>query len=322
MSLVFGIDIGGTNLRVALADDQGRLLRRAKAPTDGEASPEVAVDTLVGMMHGLAHEQGVEFSDVGATGAGVPGLTNPDLGILYRAPHLPSWRDVPFAELLQQATSIPTHLQNDANLAAYGEFHQGAGRGCRHLLYVTVSTGIGGGIVINRRLYSGAGGAAGEVGHIVIDPDGPPCSCGARGCVEAMASGSSMARIAGERLAAGEASSLSSVAGELTGAAVAAAAGEGDTMALDILHHAGNLLGLALGSLLNILAPEVLVLGGGSIQSGPALLDPMYAAIRRHAFEATLSHVRIELAGLGQDAGIVGAVEWARDHLPGGRPDA
>ncbi|MEA2646705.1 MAG: glucokinase [Chloroflexota bacterium] len=321
MSLVFGIDIGGTNLRVALAGEDGAILRRAATPTDEDAAPEAVVETLGGMMRGLAHEQGVELAEVGATGVGLPGVTDPRRGVLHRAPHLPKWREVPFGDMLRGATAIATHVQNDANLAAYGEFHQGAGRGTSDLLFVTVSTGIGGGIVINRRLYSGASGAAGEVGHIVVDPDGPECSCGARGCLESLASGSSMARLARERMAAGEESSLARLDGPVTGAAVAAAAVDGDALALDILHRAGHLLGLGLGSLLNILDPEVLVLGGGSIQSGAPLLEPMYAALRRQAFEAILGHVRIELAGLGQDAGLVGAVEWARDHLPGGRPD-
>jgi glucokinase len=182
------------------------------------------------------------------------------------------------------------------------------------MLYVTVSTGIGGGIVIDGKLYGGAAGTAGEVGHVVVDANGRRCSCGARGCLEAMASGTSMGEIAAERIAAGEASSLDHSV-PITGEAVAKAAAGGDQLATSVLNRAGHLLGLALGGLLNILAPQVLVLGGGAMQSGPPLLEPMHAAIREQAFEATMRHARVEMAELGQDPGVVGAVEWALDWL-------
>jgi len=238
--------------------------------------------------------------------------------MLFDPPHLPGWHNVPVAALLKAATGVPTHLENDAQLAAYGEFHKGAGQGSRHLVFVTISTGIGGGIVIDGKLYSGAGGAAGEVGHVVIDPGGPMCSCGRRGHLEALASGTSMARIAGERIAAGEPSTLSELE-SITARELGVASAAGDALATSVLADAGRLLGLGLGGLLNVLDPEVLVLGGGVIQIGPSLLDHLYAAIREQTFEITYSHVRIATAGLGQDAGLVGALEWARDHLPGGR---
>jgi glucokinase len=318
---VFGIDVGGTNLRVALADESGQLVDRRHHDTDPSASAEVGVKTLAEMMQELAQTHGLAMSDFGAAGVGVPGPTDPAKGILFDPPHLPGWHNVPLAALLETAAGVPTHIENDAQLAAYGEFHRGAGRGSRHLVFVTISTGIGGGIVIDGKLYSGAGGAAGEVGHVVIDPDGPMCSCGRRGHLEALASGTAMARIAGERIAAGEESTLAGLE-TITAKAIGDAAEAGDSLALSILADAGRLLGLSLGGLLNILDPEVLVLGGGTIQIGPLLLDHLYAGIKEQAFETTYNHARIATAGLGQDAGLVGAVEWARDHLPGGREGA
>jgi glucokinase len=288
---VFGIDVGGTNLRVAMGYETGEMVDKRHRDTHPMAGANEGIKTLAEMMEELARDHGLATTDFGSAGVGVPGPTDPVKGMLIDPPHLPGWHNVPVAGLLEAATGVPTHLENDAQLAAYGEFHKGAGRGSRHLVFVTISTGIGGGIVIDGKLYSGAGGAAGEVGHVVIDPNGPICSCGRRGHLEALASGTSMARIAAERIAAGSQTAA----------------------------DAGRLLGLSLGGLLNILDPEVLVLGGGVIQIGPLLLDHLYAAIQEQAFEFTYSHVRIATASLGQDAGLVGALEWARDHLPGGR---
>ena len=315
---VFGIDVGGTNLRVAMGYETGEVVDKRHRDTHPMAGANEGIKTLAEMMEELALDHGLATTDFGSAGVGVPGPTDPVKGMLIDPPHLPGWHNVPVAGLLEAATGVPTHLENDAQLAAYGEFHKGAGRGSRHLVFVTISTGIGGGIVIDGKLYSGAGGAAGEVGHVVIDPNGPICSCGRRGHLEALASGTSMARIAAERIAAGEPSTLSELE-SITAKDLGAAAGEGDALALSVLADAGRLLGLSLGGLLNILDPEVLVLGGGVIQIGPLLLDHLYAAIQEQAFEFTYSHVRIATASLGQDAGLVGALEWARDHLPGGR---
>jgi glucokinase len=315
---VFGVDVGGTNLRVALGDESGVLVDKRHRDTGVNAGAEKGIRALAEMMEELARDHGLAMTDLGSAGVGVPGPTDPVKGMLFDPPHLPGWHNVPVASLLEAATGVPVHLENDAQLAAYGEFHKGAGRGSRHLVFVTISTGIGGGIVIDGKLYSGAGGSAGEVGHVVIDPDGPICSCGRRGHLEGLASGTSMARIAGERIAAGEPSTLSTLE-SITARDLGVAAGDGDALALSVLADAGRLLGLSLGGLLNILDPEVLVLGGGAIQIGPPLLDHLYAAIQEQAFEITFSHVRIATAMLGQDAGLVGALEWARDHLPGGR---
>ena len=318
---VFGIDVGGTNLRVALGSETGEILDKRHRDTHPEAGSEAGIATLATMMAELAAAHNLTMSDFGSVGMGVPGPSDPVTGILFDPPHLPGWHNVPVAKLLEEATGIPTHLENDAQLAAYGEFHRGAGRGCRHLVFVTISTGIGGGIIIDRKLYSGAGGTAGEIGHIMVDPDGPICGCGRKGHLEGLASGTSMARIAAERIAAGEKSSMAAMQ-KITAQDIGLAADAGDSLAQSVLEDAGWLLGRSLGGVLNILDPEVLVLGGGVVQIGPRLLDYLYAGIKEQAFESTYSHVRITLAELGQDAGLIGALEWARDHLPGGRDGA
>jgi glucokinase len=294
------------------------MVDRRHRDTEPNAGADQGVRALAEMMEELARRHGLEMSDFGSAGVGVPGPTDPAKGMLFDPPHLPGWHNVALAALLEAATGVPTRIQNDAQLAAYGEFHRGAGRGSRHMVFVTISTGIGGGIIIDGKLYSGAAGAAGEVGHVVIDPNGPMCSCGRRGHLEALASGTSIARIASERIVAGETSSLSRLEA-ITAKDIGEAADQGDALSQSVLANAGRLLGLSLGGLLNILDPEALVLGGGVIQIGPLLLDPLRAGIKEQAFESTYSHARIAIAGLGQDAGLVGAVEWARDHLPDGR---
>ena len=318
---VFGIDVGGTNLRVALGSESGEIIDKLHRDTHPEAGADEGIRTLAAMMAELARAHDLTMSDFGSAGVGVPGPTDPVKGILFNPPHLPGWHNVPAARLLEEATGVPTHLENDAQLAAYGEFHRGAGRGSRHIVFITISTGIGGGIVIDRKLYSGAGGTAGEVGHVMVDPDGPLCSCGRRGHLEALASGTSMARIATERIAAGEKSSMAALE-SITARDIGDAADAGDRLAQAILENAGWLLGRSFGGLLNILDPEVLILGGGVIQIGSRLLDHLYAGIKEQAFESTYSHVRITTAELGQDAGLIGALEWARDHLHGGREGA
>ena len=317
MKGVIGVDVGGTNLRAVLADVvDGRvhIIDRRVAHTEADHGPEDGVETLTTMIEGLLQKNQWLAGDVGALGVAVPGPTDPVRGVLLTPPNLPKWRNVPLKEMLEKTTRIPVHLENDANLAGWGEFTQGAGGGCRHMLYVTVSTGIGGGIVIDGQLYSGASGTAGEVGHVTLDPDGPLCNCGSRGCLEAMASGTAIARMARERMAAGAASSLSPQ-GDLQATDVAHAAEQGDALAQAVMQETGTYLGLGLGGVVNILNPEVLVLGGGAIQSGEPLLAPMRRALEARAFPSAFEGLRIEVAQLGQDAGLIGAAEWAVEHV-------
>jgi glucokinase len=317
MKGVIGIDVGGTNLRAVLADVvDGRvhIIDRRVAHTEADHGPDDGVVTLTAMIEELLEKHQWQAGDVGAVGVAAPGPTDPVRGVLLTPPNLPKWRNAPLREMLEKPLGIPVHLENDANLAGWGEFIQGAGRGCRHLLYVTVSTGIGGGIVIDGQLYSGASGTAGEVGHVTLDPDGPLCNCGSRGCLEAMASGTAIARMARERIAAGAASSLSPAA-DLQATDVAHAAEQGDALAQAVMQETGTYLGLGLGGLVNILNPEVLVLGGGAVQSGEPLLAPMRRALQARAFPSAFDGLRVEVAQLGQDAGLIGAAEWAVEHV-------
>jgi glucokinase len=231
-------------------------------------------------------------------GIGAPGPVDPVQGMLINPPNLQGWHDAPLAEMVGVATACPVHLENDANLAALGEYHQGAGRGSRHMVYITWSTGVGGGLVIDGQLYSGAHGSAGEFGHMILDPDGPVCGCGQRGCVEALCSGSNIARQYGE-----------------PASKVLQAAAAGNERAELIVQRIATYMGLALINLANLYDPELIVIGGGFTRSWALLHPVMLDVLRTSPFIKERRRPKIRRASLGDRAGLVGAVEWARAWL-------
>jgi glucokinase len=239
-------------------------------------------------------------------------------GILRFAPNL-AWRELPIARRMREALGLPCQVDNDANVAAWGEHRFGAGRGYRHMLLVTVGTGIGGGIVAGGRLFRGAHGFAAEIGHIIVEPDGPPCGCGNRGCWEKVASGDAIGRL-GREAAARPNSVIAALAGgdpaKVTGRIVTDAARQGDRAAVGILAEVGGRLGEGIAGLVNVLDPEVVVVGGGAIDAGDLLLDPARRAYA-HAVEGRdhRPEVPIVAAELGNDAGAVGAAALALEEL-------
>src|SRR6266550_657745 len=233
-----GIDLGGTQLRVAVADDRGRL------KTDG---------TATGRVRALA--------------IGLPGPVDPAAGLVISPGNLPGFRNVPLNRILTRATGIPSFLHHDAHLAALGEHRRGAARGASEMIYVTVSTGIGAGILLGGELYAGAHGIAGEVGHIVLEPDGPLCTCGQGGDLESIASGTGIARAARDLAPSTPGSALHGLE-HPQAEDVVRAARAGDELATAILQNAGTYLGIAMGTLVNLFNPQLIVLGGSVIKAG------------------------------------------------------
>ncbi len=302
-----GVDLGGTLVRAAVATGEATHAMPVRHPTPHAAPAEVVLDTIAAA---------VREATAGVTPAGVaigvPGPLDPVAGVVHAAPNLRGWEELAAQRLLEQRLDCPVAIQNDAHLAGFAEWIAGAGRGTRDMVFVTVSTGVGGGLVLDGELYSGFAGTAGEIGHTIYCPDGPPCGQGHRGCLEGTASGTAIARRAHELLAAGEESSLRTVAPDLLDArAVADAAEAGDPLALRLYAEAGRALGLAIGGFVNLLSPEAVVVGGGLINAGALLFDPLRRALPEIAFEAPLSRCRVVAAELGTDAGLVGAVAWA-----------
>lgn len=304
-AVAIAIDLGGTQYRVGAVTASGEVLFRSAYPTNVEAGPD-------GIIRDVAAAVTQARAALGARpcvglGVAAAGPLDPATGTILHAPNLPGWRDVPLAQRLEAHTGLLVRVGNDANLAALAEARCGAGRGATNLVYLTVSTGVGSGFVVDGRLLLGEQGLAAEAGHMAIFLDGPLCGCGNRGCLEAYASGTGMANRAREALAAGRSSSLSSLGAQVTAAAIASAAEKGDQLAQELIAGAGRALGLGIRNLLHLLNPSVVVIGGGVSRIGPRLWDPMLQVVESDALEAYPRGVRIVPASLGDDSGLVGA---------------
>lgn len=315
---VIGVDLGGTKIYTALAGENGEVLAEVKVRTKAEEGLEPVIGRIAESCRTVCAGAGVSAGKVAAVAVGTPGPLDTKSGLVYFAPNL-KWRDVPLKALLEEALGLPVFLDNDANLAALGEHTYGAGRGVRDMVLISVGTGIGGGLVLNGGLYRGFAGGAGEIGHMVICPDGPPCGCGNRGCLEALASGTALARQAEELIKKGEGAGILAAAGGEPGAvdagAVSAAAGAGDSQAIALFEEAGRYLGIGIANLAHLLDPELVVIGGGVAVSA----DLLFNAARREAGRASLaperSPVRVVRAGLGGRAGLLGSVAMALEKM-------
>jgi len=304
---VIGVDLGGTYIRAVLADGRDVFVERHRAMTLAKEGASAVLDRIAGMVIDLSSRVG----QVAAVGIASPGPLNAKTGVVYSPPAFPDWRDVPLVRLMHERTGLPFFLGNDANVAALGEFDYGAGRGFRHLIYITVSTGIGGGVIVDGHLLEGQKGAAGEVGHMVMEQDGPLCG---HGCLEALASGTAIARQAREALASGRESAIGSLAGadDITAEVVAGAAKEGDGLGVELIRAAGRRLGHGMINLVHVFNPQVVVIGGGVTNAGELLLEPMRETVSAGLMSVFKEDLAILLPGLGADAGLYGAVALAR----------
>ena len=306
---IAGVDIGGTNLRVGLVPfEGGRPIAVRQERTRRERGPAHVVARVVAMLKNASRQ--IEPGSVAGIGVGSPGPVARKSGVVLETPNL-GWRNVPLRDLIGEATGLPVALDNDANCAAYGEWWQGAGRGADRLIGLTLGTGIGGGIVIGGEIYHGASDAAGEIGHMSVDFAGRLCACGSRGCVEAYASGPSMAARAVEGLANGAESVLGIVTagarGRVTARTVCEAAAAGDGYAAGILTDTARILAVAVANLVNLFNPDVIVIAGGLSAAGEHLFGPLGREVRRRAFPSAIDVCRIVPAELAGTAGMIGA---------------
>jgi len=309
-----GVDLGGTKILTAVADRQGNVLSKVKVPTGAELGRQHVIDEVVRSVEVALNEAGLSVDKVAAVGVGAPGPLDPVTGLVFLAPNL-GWRKVPLGEILGGRLSLPVFVDNDANLAALGECVYGSGQGAENLVYITVSTGVGGGLILGGQIYHGFSGGAGEIGHLTLAEDGPLCNCGNYGCLEALASGTAIANRAAALVAAGRGLGILAEAGgdkhRVSARAVAAAAAKGDTEAVLIMRDAGRYLGMAVAGILNLLNPSVVVFGGGVAQSGAILWEAMLEATRRCALGPAWQGVSIVRAALGEEAGVRGALALA-----------
>ncbi|HWV88104.1 MAG TPA: ROK family protein [Capillimicrobium sp.] len=311
---VLALDIGGTKLAAGVVEDDGAVRAFAVAPSAAARGPQDTLARLFALGR-RAIEQAGPGTPVDAVGIGCGGPLDPRRGVLVAPAHLPGWHDVPVVAMAQEAFGLPAAIENDATAAAAGEHRWGRGAGVRHLVYLTISTGVGGGIVADGRLYRGAAANGGELGHVTVDRDGRPCrTCGRRGCLEAYASGTAIAERATEALAAaapgGPPSALAAIP-QPTAADVAAAARDGDPLAVAVWDETCAALACGLTSLVNVLEPELVVLGGGVTRAGEQLLAPVRERVAADAMGPAAAAVRIERSAFDDRVGVMGAAAIA-----------
>jgi len=312
MENIIAVDIGGTHMRVAIYAPGGY------APLFHERvrshAPNESVFDRLTRLIAKAWRQGEGAQAIGISS---PGPLDPHTGVILAPPNIQEWRDFPLAEQLTERFKVPVFLDNDANLAGLAEWKFGAGRGHRNALYLTISTGVGGGVIVEDRLLQGHHGLAAELGHMIVDsrPDAPLCGCGFRGHLEAFASGTGIERYAAEQLAAGRASALT---GRPSAREIAQAAQAGDDLARAAFARAGDYLGLGVANYLHIFNPSIVIFGGGVSQSGALLFEPFEASLQARVFHPRyLDGLVIARAQLGDDAGLLGALTLARLKVGG-----
>jgi glucokinase len=312
MPQIVAVDLGGTNIRAAyFPTAEPPPKKQSKSPTHASEGPEVVIARLIDVIQSMIPEK----HDALRIGVGSPGPLDPVRGIIYKAVNLPGWVNIPLKEKLETHFGCSVEVGNDANLAALGEWRFGAGRGTNNLVYLTISTGIGGGVIVDGRLLLGAQGLGAEVGHITVIPDGPICGCGQRGHLEAVAAGPAIARHAMVLLEAGRSSILNEkleTTEPLTSEDVGKAAHQGDSLAIEIVEYAGEIIGRVMADLAHLFNPEVFILGGGVSQIGPLLFESIDRTLRSHVMDSAYVKDHCVLpAALGDDAGLIGAMVLA-----------
>ncbi|MGD0354940.1 MAG: ROK family protein [Dehalococcoidia bacterium] len=316
---VVAVDLGGTKYIAAVIGPRGKMLSRVYCPTLSHEGHARIIDRLAASIKEAVKEAGFKLRDMAGMGVAAAGIIDINRGLITEAPNLPKWRNIFLRDLLKDEFKIPVFVLNDASAAALGEHRLGAGRGLDNLIYMTVSTGIGGGMIVNGELYNGTDGSAAEVGHMIIQVDGPLCHCGHYGCLEAMASGTAIARMAEERLRSGWTSILSKSRRKITAEDVAAAAKKGDVLACQVIDDAAGYLGIGMAGLVNLFNPQMIVVGGGVSALGERLLRPARKSMKQHAFKLPAGTVRVVRSALGADSGLMGAAIYARRQA-GGKP--
>ena len=310
-SVAIGVDVGGTGTKGALVDDAGAILLRLERPTDVHAGTK----GVLGLVEDLAGRAAELDAEVVAVGVGAAGFVDAARGAITFSPNV-VYDDPAIADALRARTGLPVAIDNDANAAAWAERVYGTARGCDHLALVMVGTGIGSGFVVGGHLLRGFTGAAAELGHTVVDPDGPRCNCGMRGCIEEYASGRAIARDARDEVRAERDSAILDFAGTIeaiTAKHVAQAARQYDEVARRVMRRAGTALGVCLSNVANLFDPEVIVVGGGVARAGEPYLGPARDELVRRSNEQRRRPMRLDVTTLGSDAGILGAAALAFD---------
>jgi len=312
---LIAVDLGGTQIRAARYLAGGMQELRVALPTGAEDGPEAVLQRI----RSAIQQVWPKNERVAGIGIGAPGPVDYKRGIVRFAPNIPGFNQIPLRDKLVEAFDVPVFAGNDADVAALGEYRFGAGQGVSSMIYLTISTGIGGGIIIDNKLFTGGNGMGGEIGHMVMDVNGVRCGCGSRGCLETLASGTAIARMARERLEEGATSLIRDLVGgdltRVTAKEVNQAAQQGDPLAIELFELAGTYLGAAIVSLMYVINPALFVFGGSVTQAGELLFAPMRRAIEERAPAIYRENLRLTTAALGGDVGLWGALALALSEL-------
>lgn len=304
-----GVDVGGTNIKLALVDKKGAIVYSNTVPTRVEMGYEYTISNIKQAIYDLMKESKTTKDVIDGIGFGFPGQVDCEKGIVRIAPNIPGWVNVPIASIVEEEFNIPVKVDNDVRCAALAELNYGAGRNCQNLICITVGTGIGSGLILNGKLVRGANNAAGEIGHIKLKmKDGPICGCGDTGCLEAFASGPAIVAMAEEYIKGGKSTKYRELANpDITPYIVAEAAKQGDAVAKRIYETIGEYIGIGLSSVVNLLNPEKIVVGGGVADAGELLFEPIRRTLIERAMPIQGNSVEVVAAELANSAGVIGA---------------
>ena len=317
---VVGVDMGGTKILAAVINAKGEIVQQAKRATKPKKGPEEVIERITRCVREAIDSAELNPSQIRAIGIGSPGPLDPETGVIIFAPNL-GWSNVPLKAKLEANLSIPTFVDNDVNVGTLGEYAFGAGQGVKNLVGIFVGTGIGGGIILDGKLFHGVNKTAGEIGHMIVEAKGPRCGCGNFGCLEAVASRTAITRdLQKAILKKGKKSKLTELNGGnldlIRSKAIARAVKQGDKPTIKVVRRAAKYLGISVASIVHFLNPEMVVLGGGVVEAmGDSLLDPIRHAAAEYALPTTMDGVQIVAATLGDNAGVIGASVLARERL-------
>ncbi len=319
---LLGFDLGGTKMLAAVFNHKYEIVSRCKRRTRADRGADEVFSRMVNTIEDACKEAGIKPSALGGIGIGAPGPLDPYKGVIIHTPNL-GFKNFPLKAKLAKKFGIPVVVDNDVNVGTYGEYHFGAGKGYRHVIGVFPGTGIGGGLVLDGKLYRGSNGSAGEVGHIIVQPNGPLCGCGQRGCIEAIASKTSLAKEAVALVSRGRAPIIAEGAGtdlkEVRSGILGRAFESGDKDIRKVVLYAAEYLGICLANLVNILNPEVIVLGGGVVEAMPdEFVKTAAKSMKAHAMAFPCKDVKVSAAKLGDDAVIRGAAKLIEEEIEGG----
>ena len=320
--VIIGVDLGGTFVKTAVVSTEKKIIAKASRPSDAEGGPKAVMDAMETSVRDLLEKKGLTMDNVLAAGFGAPGPMNWKTGIVYNPPNLPGWKNVPLAAKMTKRLGVPCYVDNDANVACYGEYWLGAGRGAESVVVFTLGTGVGGGIVVFGQLLRGIDGTAAELGHLKVMRGGRKCGCGSKGCLEAYASVSGMVRTASTGWNSAKTTLKKATDGDrkkLTGKMIFDAAVAGDAYAKWVFDETSTWIGLGAASMVNMLNPERIILCGGMIAAGDMLFDKVREVVKANAFAVPVKRCKILPAGLGGDSGVIGCAgcalaRWQEDN--------